>query len=101
MPFRGVVLARKRAVSWLVHCQSQEHAVFDTELTSVSYSALAVACILVAETELKGGHMHASLKTVESLRTVPGLKDLANLSAPVQRLYCLYKSLATSSPSSY
>ncbi|GLI71741.1 hypothetical protein VaNZ11_017055 [Volvox africanus] len=69
-----------------------ELAVLDTELASVSYSSLAVACVLVAETEIKGGHMHASLKTVESLRTVPGLRDLSNLSAPVQRLYCLYKS---------
>ncbi|EFJ43663.1 D type cyclin [Volvox carteri f. nagariensis] len=74
-----------------------ELAVLDSELTSVSYSSLAVACILVAETEIKGGQMHASLKTVESLRTVPGLRDLSNLSAPVQRLYCLYKSLTSSS----
>ncbi|GFR44921.1 hypothetical protein Agub_g6007 [Astrephomene gubernaculifera] len=84
--FRGLVL------------RLAELAVLDHELTAVSYSVLAVACLLVAETEIKGGHMHANLKTVSSLRTVPGLPDLANLSAPVQRLYCLYKSVTAASP---
>ncbi|KXZ46371.1 CYCD3 protein [Gonium pectorale] len=69
-----------------------ELAALDHDLTSVPYSTLAVSCLLIAETEIKGGQLPSNLKTVESLRNVPGFPDMSGLSGPVQRLYTNYKA---------
>ncbi|KAG2490041.1 hypothetical protein HYH03_011506 [Edaphochlamys debaryana] len=68
-----------------------EIAVMDPALSTVPYSTLAVACVLVAETELKGGQ-GADLKTVHAVRSIPGAPDLSNLSGPVEQLYIAYKT---------
>ncbi len=56
----------------------------------MSYSRLAVACLLVAESELKAG---VNVNVLNSLRTVLPETELQGLTPPVERLYEIYKSV--------
>lgn len=69
---------------------TQELATLDHALTGVSYSRLAVACLLVAESELKTG---VNVCVVNSLRTVMSETELQGLLPSVERLYEMYKSV--------
>ncbi|KAG2447817.1 hypothetical protein HYH02_007274 [Chlamydomonas schloesseri] len=70
--------------------QLAELATLDHALTGVSYSRLAVACLLVAESELKAG---VNVCVLNSLRTVLPETELQGLTPPVERLYEIYKSV--------
>eukprot|EP00198_Chlamydomonas_reinhardtii_P006133 XP_001695469.1 D-type cyclin [Chlamydomonas reinhardtii] len=70
--------------------QLTELATLDHALTGVSYSRLAVACLLVAESELKTG---VNVCVVNSLRTVMSETELQGLLPSVERLYEMYKSV--------
>ncbi|KAG2430157.1 hypothetical protein HXX76_010256 [Chlamydomonas incerta] len=69
--------------------QLAELATLDHALTGVTYSRLAVACLLVAESELKAG---VNVCVLNSLRTVLPETELQGLTPPVERLYEIYKA---------
>jgi hypothetical protein len=76
--------------SWL-RPAPQELALLDAQLTSVPLSTLAVAILLVAETEVKAGGTQGPIHAVQALSPVLSQGQLANLAAPVECLYALFR----------